>query len=108
MATLAVQKSTQAGIAVTYAAAAAGGDQFPAAANRELRVKNGSGAGINVTIASQKPCNQGSTHNVVVAVAAGAEVAIGPLDPNRFADTNGFVQVTYSAAASVTVAVVEV
>lgn len=105
MATLAVQKAPA---VITYGAAAGGGDQFPAGIRRELRVKNGDGTSTTVTINSQRPCNQGFDHDQATVVAAGTEVAIGPLDPDRFADANGYVQATYSKVTSLTVAVVEV
>lgn len=103
IATLSVQDVTSAGTVPTYAAAAGGGDQFSNDGKTYLHVKNGGGSSINVTIASQVACSQGSTHNTVVAVANGAEKMIGPFPPERFNDASGFVQVTYSAVTSVTV-----
>lgn len=108
MAQLAPQKVSQAGVAVTYGAAGAGGDTFPISRRRTLRVKNGSGAGITVTVHAQKACNQGVTHDLAVTVGAGAEKVIGPLDYDRFADEDGYAHVTYSAVTTVTVAVEEV
>ena len=108
MAVLTPQKTSQVGVSVTLQAAAGGGDSFPAAGNRVLRVNNASGASINVTVNSQKTCDQGFDHDLVVAVPAATTREIGPFDPTRFRDANGLVQVTYSAVASVTVACVEV
>jgi hypothetical protein len=107
VATLAVQKGSRTGVALTFTAAAGGGDQFPAGGARALHVKNGSGSSMDVTVNSQKPCDQGVDHDIVVSVAAGAEKVISGLTYERFADANGYVQVTYSLATSVTVAVVE-
>lgn len=107
MATLAPQKAKKQGTAVALVAASAGGDLFPWAPNRALRVKNASGGSINVTIAAQKTCNQGVLHDNVVAVAAGAEETIGGLERSQYVDDSGYVHVAYSASASVTVAVVE-
>jgi hypothetical protein len=107
MATLAVQKGARTGTAITYVAAAAGGDQFPAAPGRALHVKNDGGSSIDVTINSQKVCDQGVDHDVVVAVAAGAEKVLSGFTSERFADANGYVQVAYSGVTTVTVAVVE-
>jgi hypothetical protein len=104
MAQLSVQSlSAVSALNPSYQAAAAGGDSFPNTAGRAwLHVKNGSGGSINVTIASQKTCDQGSTHNLVVAVPAAGERLIGPFS-DRFADSNGLVQVTYSGVTSLTV-----
>lgn len=105
MAVIPVQKASDA-TAITMAAAAAG-DTFPHSRRRALRVNNGSGAPITVTIVAQKPCDQGVLHDRVVTVAAGAEKLI-PAGLERFADDVGQVHVTYSATASVTRAAVEI
>lgn len=105
MATLAVQVSSAGGLAPTYAAASAGGDDFPNTGREFLHVKNGSAASINATINSAQLCNYGFDHDVVVAVPAGGERIIGPFVPSRFGLSVG---VTYSAVTSVTVAAVQV
>lgn len=107
MAALATQQVTQAGTAVTMAAATSGGDTLTPSDHTHLRVKNGGGSPINVTVAGQGVCNQGFTHDLVVAVAAGAEEDIGPIGPARFArSSDGQAAVTYSGVTSVTVAAV--
>lgn len=109
MAFLTTQVVDPTGPTITYAAAAGGGDTCEASSDLEFRVKNGSGAPITVTVTSPTPCNQGSTHNLVVAVPAGAEKAIGPLSPQRFASpVTGLVNITYSGVTSLTVAAVRV
>lgn len=109
MANLAAQPASQAGTVVAYAAAAAGGDTFAPGEDAELRVKNASAGPITVTVASQSPCSQGVVHNLIVVVAAGAEVAIGPFPASRFASpATGLVAVTYSGVTTLTVAVVRV
>jgi hypothetical protein len=104
MATLAVQDVNTSGIGPTYAAASGGGDQFPNDGRTLLHVKNGSGAPITVTVASQRSCDQGSTHNTTVSVPASGERMIGPFPTDRYSDSNGFVQLTYSGVTSLTVA----
>lgn len=93
-------------------AASAGGDQFNnlvATTERTfLRVVNGGGSPITVTIASQVLCNQGYTHDLAVSVAASGEEWIGPLSRDRFNDGNGNVQITYSGVTSVTVQAVRI
>lgn len=102
MATLSVQDVNTAGATPSFAAATSGGDQFSNDGKTMLEVKN-AGSSITVTIASQQACNQGSTHNTTVTVASGGDKMIGPFDPSRYNDANGYVQVTYSAVTSVTV-----
>lgn len=102
MATLAVQKPGLSGGATTLAAAAGAGDNFSNTGVEKLVVNNGSVAPITVTVDSKAPCNQGFDHNVVVAVAAGARVEIGPFPTNRFGSS---VDVTYSGVTSLTVGV---
>lgn len=106
MAVLPVQKSlADIGVVLTYQAAASGGDTFANSARERLRVHNGGGASITITIAGQKKCNQGFLHDSVTPLAAGAEILLGPFDSFRFNDPTGKVHVAYSAVTSVTVAV---
>lgn len=67
-----------------------------------LKVINGGVGSINVTIAAQVACDQGSTHNIVNAVANGVTEIMGPF-LERYRDTNGYVQITYSGVTSVTI-----
>ena len=108
MATLSVQTIVLGGTAPSYAAAGAGGDEFVNSGREFLHIKNGGVGSIDVTINSQRPCDQGYDHDVVVAVGAGAEKMIGPFPKSRFDDANGKVQITYSGVSSVTVAVLQV
>lgn len=108
MAVLAVQDVTPAGLAPTYVAASAGGDEFSNNGRVVLHVKNGGAAEITVTVISAKTCNQGFQHNITVAVAAGSDKMIGPFAPERFNNDAGRVAVTYSAVTSVTVAALEI
>lgn len=102
MATLSVQSVTTAGLEATYATAAGGGDEFSNDGDTIVHVKNGSGGDITVTIASQIACNQGSTHNTAVVVTAGEERFIGPFPVDRYNDSDGMVQLTYSGVTSLT------
>jgi hypothetical protein len=95
---------------LSYQAATAS-DSLTATAQRvTLMVVNGSGASINVTLAGQNPCNYGATHNVVVAVPAGATEPIAVVGGSTAAamagvvSAAGTVTVTYSSITSVTVA----
>jgi hypothetical protein len=72
-----------------------------------VRWRSGALGSINVTINSQKACDQGFDHDIVVAVPNGGERLIGPFS-DRFADASGQVLITYSGVTSVTVAALEV
>jgi hypothetical protein len=86
MAVLTVQNLGITGLAATLAAAAAGGDKFdnPTDERTFLRVANGGGSSINVTITVQKSVVNAAgygavaTANQVVAVANGTTKDIGP------------------------------
>jgi hypothetical protein len=109
VALLGVQQITQAGVAVTTQAAAAGGDTVQPGDSTWIEVTNAGGGSINVTVDSVVPSNYGTDVDLVVAVPAGQSRRIGPLGPARFANpTTGLVNVTYSGVASVTVAAVKI
>lgn len=107
MATLTLIQAILAGVVLNRVAAAGGGDEFINDGATRLHVKNDGAGSINVTVNSQAQCNHGFDHDLVVAVAAGAEKIIGPFPTSRFNDANGKVQVAYSDATSVTVAAVK-
>ena len=71
-----------------------------------LVVNNGGGSPITVTIDSQVNCDQGFDHDLAVAVTNGTEAWIGPLSKDRYNDSAGLIQISYSAITSVTVGVV--
>lgn len=106
MALLSTQTVDVDGQVITLAAAAGGGDTFNPGNGVSLRVKNGDASAKTVTVESHVPCNQGGTHNLVVVVAAGDTVDIGPLPASRFGDAAGVGHITYSAVTSVTIAAV--
>lgn len=83
--------------------ATAGGDSFPNNGATRVRVNNGSAAPITVTFKGQHPCNHGVIHDDAVIVANGTTVDVGPFSTGQFNDVNGNMQITYSAAATVTV-----
>ena len=108
MAQLVVEAVSLAGTTPNMVAASAGGDSFSNDGNTMFKVTNGSASAVTVTIDSPLPCNFGYNHNVIVNVAAGATVDLGPFAPTRFNDSVGNVDVTYSAVTSVTVAAVRI
>lgn len=103
MALLNHQAPKLAGTTITYGAAAAGGDTLGVVRNGVLRVKNGGASPITVTVVTPGSTQYGQADpDIPVTVAAGAEVAIGPLSDSLAVD--GVISVTYSAVTSVTVA----
>ena len=90
------------GAVVSLAALDAGGNSFPNFGNEAFIVANGGGSPITVTIASPQECSQGSTHPKVITVAAGTEQTIGLFNMNRYNDSDGNVQITYSDVTTVT------
>lgn len=102
MATYTVRTVGQAG-STPAPVAVSSSDNFANDGRTFLRVTNGGGSSINVTFNSIQPCNQGSDHDLVVAVPNGATREIGPFDPTRFNDpSTGLLGVAYSATTSVT------
>lgn len=109
MATLAHQQIGFAGSAITYSAAAGGGDNAFPDERSFLHVKNGGGSSINVTVTVPGTTNGQNNADITVAVPNGGERMIGPLVPDlASAETFGVVLFAYSAVTSVTVAVVRV
>lgn len=109
MAVVVTQAASLAGAALTYSAASAGGDRFTPAARTFLHVRNGSGASINATltvtaVVDGLPVGGGTR---VVAVPAGADRLI-PVPPSTYLAADGLADVAWSAAASVTFAVITV
>jgi hypothetical protein len=106
MATLAIQPLTNLGTAITFAAAAAGGDQFANTGGETVLIRNTDASAKTVTFVATQPCDQGSLHNVVVVVASNVEAGVKGLNPRRFNDANRNTQITYSAVTNVVIAVI--
>lgn len=107
MAALTIQQSSLAGLTPAYAAASVGGDTITNDGKVVLHVKNGGATSINVTVVSTAPARPGlAPASNVVAVPAGGERIIGPLDASAFNDANGAVSITYSGTTTVTVAAI--
>lgn len=103
MATLTVSALSPSGTAeAALVAANVGGDQFSNNGKTYLKVTNGGGAPITVTIVAQRTCDQAVLHNITNSVTNATTELMGPFS-DRYTDSNGFVQVTYSAITSVTV-----
>ncbi len=103
---LTVQEMLPAGLAVAFVAAAAAGNSFVNNGRTFLRVRNGGGAAITVTVVASGRCDQTFLHPETVSIPAGGERDIGAFAIARFSDTTGRVTVTYSAVTTVTVAAI--
>jgi hypothetical protein len=109
MALLTPQTAKITGTTVTYAAADAAGDTLAPSGRVCLHVRNGGTAAITATVTTPGNTRWGqSDPDIPVSVAAGAEAAIGPFPAELGDPATGLVGVSYSAAASVTVALVSV
>lgn len=103
MALLTNQQPTLAGTAITYVAAAGGGDTIGYSPTGVLRVKNGGGSPITVTIVTPGNTQYGQADpDIPVTVTNGTEKAIGPFPAQLAVD--GIISVTYSGVTTVTVA----
>ncbi len=108
MATLTVITPTYTGATFSPASAAGGGDKFVNTGNELLYIKNGGGSTITLTLDAQPVPGVGLTiTDPTVSVTAGQEKIIGPFDPRYFTDSSGFLNLSYSAVTSVTVAVIQ-
>lgn len=107
MAALATQVPPLAGLALTYANAASGGDTSLTGAGVLLLVKNGDDTSHTVTLATPGTVNGLAIADRTVTVAAGAEVAI-PVTADYRDPSTGRAAITYDDATSVQVAVVRV
>lgn len=110
MATLTVNEVTLAGFRDDNAlvAAAGGGDSFLPGATTYIRVNNGGGAPITVTVATPNSVgNSGLAQaDVSVSVTNAQSRLIGPFPAHLFAQADdGLADITYSGVTSVTVGV---
>lgn len=113
MATLTKQIIVEAGIAITYATPAGGGDAFANNGSQFIHVVNANGSTITVTITAATTTADNATFgkltksNGSVSIANGASKYIGPFPTVAFNDASGNVVVTCSATSGVTIAVLE-
>ncbi len=79
---------------------AVGGDQFLNDGKTILYLKNTNAVTRTVTIATSGSIGGLAIADVAIAVVQNAEVIVGPFDPRLFNDANGYIQLTYSAVAT--------
>lgn len=112
MAAITPQQITEAGVAaVSFTAAAGGGDTITHSDNLMVVVKNDHTASITVTVGEQvtgtiadNRYGDLSKADATLAVGAGNIGIFGPFKRSAFKDTSGNINLTYSAATSLTIA----
>lgn len=107
MAQLNTQAVADAGTAIAFAAATAGGDQAQTGEDKILLVRNGDAAAHTVTLVTPGNVDNLAIADRAVVVAAGAQAVIPLQDIYRDPVTN-LAALTYDAVANVTVAVLQV
>jgi hypothetical protein len=114
MATLTVQTiDLSTGLAPTYAAAAAGGDEYANDGKTYAHLKNGSGGAITVTVTPVATVIDDPQFGRIVpaartfSVGAGAERIIPYLGQAGYNNANNRVALTYSGVTSLTVAAIQ-
>jgi len=100
------QVMVAAGLEAVLAAANADGSYFQNSGRDFIWVKNGTTVSRNVIIDSPTACNQGSAHDVTVAVSSAEERLIGPFPIDRFNDADGRVNMTFSSEVGLTIAII--
>jgi len=105
MATLTVATISRSGVDVSGAAASSGGDEFPNTGREFLKITNGGGSPITVTLDIKTVVDDDlSVTDPTVSISNGVTKVIGPFPPGIYNDPDtGRAKVTYSSVTSVTV-----
>jgi hypothetical protein len=106
MAVLTAQAMPLGGLQPTYAAAAGGGDQAPVGEKLVLHVRNDDASSKTVTVATPGTVGGLAIADAAQTIPAGGDAFI-PLKSTYRDPVTGRAAVTYSAATSVTVAVLQ-
>ena len=106
MALLAIQPIPSTGLEAAYVAATVSGDTCRPSAGLVLHVKNANVADRTVTLVRPGTEYGQANPDVPVVVTAGEERFI-PV-PRAFADTDGLIDITYSAVTGLTVSLLKV
>lgn len=97
-----VQNIVVAGLSPTYDAAHVDGNAFLNDGNTILHVKNGSGAGITLTIQTNSIVGGVTVQDHTISIGAGTERIIGLFNTGVFNQSDGKVYIDTSAQASIT------
>ncbi len=91
-----------------YESAAAGGDAFVNDGRTIIHIKNGDASGMTLTMDTPGTYRGVNLANPTVSVGATSNYFVGAFDPRIFNDTNGKVQLTYSAVTSLTITALQI
>lgn len=105
MATLTAQTISRAGLEPVLAAADVAGDDFVNTGLEFVEVVNGSGSDVTVTLDIQSTVDGQAVTDRTVTVTAGERRIIGPFPTGTYNDSEGKMNISYSAVTSVTVGV---
>jgi len=95
------------GESITFSPADSAGNYFYNTGKEMLVVKNNGTSNITVTVDSVQPCNYGFDHDLNITVGAGETKYIGTFPVSRFNDENRHVNISYSDATNIEVAVIK-
>ena len=110
MATIVAQRILQSGLIPAYSAASAGGDKLINTGIQYFHIKNDSGVTITasvvpvVTIFIDPVLGKLIKQTASLVLTAGQSGFLGPFETGAFNDTQGFITITCTATASVTIA----
>ncbi len=96
---------------LSYTASSGEGDKFPNTGNYYVSIKNASASTMTVTFVAQVTSFDSPVYgpavknNSALSIAGGRTGWIGPLSPNAFNDTDGNVNITYTSATNISVAI---
>lgn len=96
---------------LNYSAASGEGDKFPNSGNFYVAVKNASASTMTVTFTARVTSFDSPVYgpaiksNSTLTIAGGRTGWIGPLSPNAFNDTDGNVNIAYTSATNISVAI---
>lgn len=112
MAFLPTTTITLAGATLSYIAADVAGDTFTPSDRTYFHIKNDSGGSVTALFEDPNSISppEATTFDpdVTVVVAPATEVVVGPFSPSRFADTDGYMSVSYDTVTSISVVVCKV
>lgn len=95
------------GLEVALSAASAGGDEFVPGDNVMLYIVNASAASITATVVIPGTVQGQAIGDVPIVVEAGERRIAGPFPRQHFAGNDGRTDITWSATASITFAVLK-
>jgi hypothetical protein len=99
--TVTATKVTRAGVAIsTQAADQANGNQLLLSGFEYIRIVNGDASPRSVTFVAQAADARGNKTNKTVSITNGTTRTFGPFSKADWADSNGYLQITWSAGTT--------